>query len=81
MQNERIAIRFTSPGKNQFLLKPFILVFEFAIQINDAKRFSKCFKAYDVYGYSDGDIDTRWWYRELDALSGMEFCLLNIFPF
>ena len=34
MQNERIAIRFTSPGKNQFLLKHFILVFELAIQIN-----------------------------------------------
>ena len=44
MQNERIAIRFTSPGKNQFLLKPFILVFEFAIQINDVKRFLKCLR-------------------------------------
>ena len=35
------------------------------------------FQANDAYGSSDGEIFEKWWYNQLDALSGMEYLFEN----
>ena len=51
-----------------------------SVNRNPALLFLKIiFQTKDVYGFPISNIDKKWWYYKLDALSGMEFYIFNLY--